>query len=245
MRGFKLCQSFLETVVSIFNMSKKTKIIILLIIFLSACLRFGLVLYNRQSNDPHDVVITYILENEKLPKKSDCWECFQPKLFHYTAANILEIPFVEKARQVISIPLAAELINFVFGLVNLIVIAYFIIRLPVKNEILKILAFGLVALNPKLIGINSQFTNDTFAILFSTLALYFTFRFHQKPKWVSFFLSILFCVLAISSKTNTWVTCIAILISFFIKAWVQRNNVIYSGTVGCDFFHFGTHNISD
>lgn len=192
--------------------------------------------YNRQSNDPHDEVITYILDYDKLPKKSDCWECFQPKLFHYTAANILDIPFVEKARQNMSIPQAVELINFVFGLAILIVIAYFIASLPVKNEILKILAFGLVALNPKLIGINSQITNDTFAILFSTLALYFTLRFHQNPRWFLFISSILFCVLAISSKTNTWITCIAILISFFIKAWVQRNKSFIPALLGVTFF---------
>jgi hypothetical protein len=215
--------------------SQKYKVLILLILFLSISLRLGLVRYNRQSNDAHDEVISYILKTGNLPEKNDCWECYQPKLFYFTAAQILQIPWIEVARQDISLALAVELINFVAGVFTLLVVGVFITNLPMKNETHKLLSFGLVALNPKLIGINSQFTNDTFAILFSTLALYFMFLFLQKQKPGTFLLILLFTLLGISSKTNIWVTAIAIPLVLFIKAWLQLKNHAVPVLIGLVF----------
>ncbi len=204
--------------------SQRYKILILLILFLSISLRIGLVYYNREANDPHDEVINFILKTGKLPEKDDCWECFQPKLFHYTAAKIIQISWIETASQNVGLALSVELINFVAGVLTLFVAGVFITNVPVKSETLKLLSFGLIALNPKLIGINSQFTNDTFAILFSTLALYCMFLFLQKQKPGIFLLIILFTLLGISSKTNIWVTAIALLSVMFIKAWTQKRD---------------------
>ena len=116
--------------------------------------------------------------------------------------------------------MVAEFINFLAGVITLVIVWKFIIEFPVNNDILKVVSFALVALNPKLIGISSQATNDAFAILFSTLALYFTYIFIQKPRIVTLFLILLFILLGISSKTNTWVTAIAILLTLFLKTWV-------------------------
>jgi hypothetical protein len=81
-----------------------------------------------------------------------------------------------------------------------------------------------VALNPDLIGINSQATNDTFAILFSTLAIYCTYAFMQKRRPVTFLLMLLFIILGISSKTNVWVSAIAIFLGLLIQAWMEKEN---------------------
>ena len=204
-------------------MSKKYKILFLIILFLSIGLRIGLVSVNREANDPHDEVITYIIENNALPEKDDCWECFQPKLFHYTTAKILQIPLLEEARTDQSdMVLQLEIINLIASIFILITIAVFIHQLPVGNENLKLISFALVALNPKLIGINAQFTNDTFAILFSSLALYFTSRYLMKQKWSLFLLMIVFTILGISTKTNVWVIAIAIFMSLLVKAWTGK-----------------------
>jgi 4-amino-4-deoxy-L-arabinose transferase-like glycosyltransferase len=120
--------------------------------------------------------------------------------------------------------LAVELINFTAGLITMLVVGILISRLPLKNETLKVLSFGLVALNPKLIGINSHATNDTFVILFCTLALFCTVFFLQKQKPGTFLLILFFTLLSISSKTNGWIIAFVITLALFTKAWVQEKH---------------------
>jgi hypothetical protein len=120
------------------------------------------------------------------------------------------------------IRLVANLMNFVAGLFTLAIVWVFLKNIPFKNNLLKLLAFALTALNPALIGINSQATNDTFAILFSTLALYFTFIFCKKQKIGIFLLILLFTELGIVSKAQTWVTAIAILLVLLAQAYTSK-----------------------
>lgn len=202
-------------------MSRKYQILILFIFSVSVILRAGLVRYNRWSNDDHVPVVEYILQKGKLPEKPDCWECYQPKFFYSTAVKILELPWIGDALLDLGLARALGRINFIAGLITLVVVGLFVTRLPFQNEIYKILSFGLIALNPKLIGINSQATNDTFAILFSTLALYCAYLYLKNPNRGKFLLLIMFVVMAISSKTNTLVTFIAITMALFIKGLAQ------------------------
>ena len=205
------------------NPQRRTHFLILLIFLISAGLRLGLVCFNRESNDDHFTVIQLILKTNRLPEKTDCWECYQPKLFHFTSAEFLRLTGLEHTNPS-SMILAVELVNYTAGLITILVIGLFLYRLPGKNGLLKVLAFGLVALNPDLIGINSQATNDTFAILFSTLALFFTYAFLQKKRPITFMLILLFTVLGISSKTNVWITAIAILLALIIQACLDKIN---------------------
>jgi len=195
-------------------------ILFVIVAFLSILLRVGLVWFNRQSNDNHMQVIQLMLASSRLPQKQDCWECFQPKMFHFTVTKVVQVLGLT-GLSLNGLSLVAEIINLLAGLVTLAVALVFIARLPVKNTWLKLVAFGLLALNPALIGINSQATNDSFAILFSTLAIYYTYVFLQQKKKVPFFLAILFSALGIASKTNVWVTAIAIAVTLFIQAFVS------------------------
>ena len=138
-------------------------ILFIVVALLSISLRVGLVWYNRQSNDNHIQVVQLMLASARLPQKQDCWECFQPKMFHFTVTKVIQILGLT-GLTLNGLSLVAEIINLLAGLVTLAIAWAFIARLPVKNKWLKLLAFGLVALNPVLIGINSQATNDTFAI---------------------------------------------------------------------------------
>jgi hypothetical protein len=194
----------------------------------------GLVLFNRESNDDHFTVIQLILNTNRLPEKADCWECYQPKLFHSVSAEFIRMAGLANANQS-SMILAVELLNFTAGLITLLVIGFFLLRLPGKNGLLKVLAFGLVALNPGLIGINSQATNDTFAILFSTLALFCMYAFLQKKRPVTFLLMLLFIILGISSKTNVWITAIAILLALLIQAWIETQSRVRRLLIACLF----------
>jgi hypothetical protein len=198
---------------------------------LSFSLRVGLVWYNRQSNDNHMQVVQLMLASARLPQLKDCWECFQPKMFHFTVTIVLQALGLT-GLSINGLNLVAEIVNLLAGLATVAVAWAFIARLPVKNKWLQLLAFGLVALNPALIGINSQATNDTFAILFSTLAMYCSYVFLQRNKLAPFLLAILFTALGIASKTNVWVTAIAIAITLFIQVWIKSRrtirNVLYA-----------------
>jgi len=106
----------------------------------------------------------------------------------------------------------------------------FIRQLPVGSQLVKLIAFGLVALNPGLVSINIQATNDTFAISFSFIAVYYAYQLLVQPDeisqpkrdWVYLGAASLFAALAILSKTNASVTAIAILAAFVVKAIFQR-----------------------
>ena len=194
---------------------------------LSFSLRVGLVWYNRQSNDNHMQVVQLMLVSARLPQLKDCWECFQPKLFHFTVTKVLQILGLT-GLPINGLNLVAEIINLLAGLATLAIAWAFIARLPVTNKWLKLLAFGLVALNPALIGINSQATNDTFAIFFSTLAIYCAYVFLQNKRLTPFLLAILFTALGIASKTNVWVTAMVIVITLFIQVFSQPGRMMKS-----------------
>ncbi len=137
---------------------------------------------------------TLILKTGRLPQKDDCWECFQPKLFHLLFAGAIKILGLANEagyRQNI----AGQALNLIAGIITLAIVWSFLRNLNVRNEKLKVLAFELVALNPDLLGIHSQATNDTLVILFSTLALIGTYRFLNQEKAVDFGLSILYILI--------------------------------------------------
>ncbi|HVM70448.1 MAG TPA: glycosyltransferase family 39 protein [Anaerolineales bacterium] len=202
-------------------MNRKYTILFIAVFLASFLLRLGLALVNREANDSHMQVVTIILETHKLPTMQDCGECLQPKAFHYTAAMLIEALGLANA-EIGTLWLVAQLINFVAGMITLAVLWIFLYALPFKNNLLKLLAFALAAFNPALIGINSQATNDSFVILFSTLALYFTYRFCQEQKMRTFWLIILFTFLGIASKENGWVTAIAIFLVLLMPVFIKK-----------------------
>ena len=203
------------------TMGRKYKVLFLVVFLASLLLRLGLTLVNRQANDSHMEVVSLIIKTNSLPTMRDCGECLQPKLYHFTTAMIIEVLGLAQA-DTSTLWLVGQLINFVAGMITLAIVWIFLKNIPFKNNLLKLLAFALTALNPVLIGINSQATNDTFVILFSTLALYFTYLFCQKQKVGTFLLIILFTALGIASKENAWVTAIAILIILIMLAYTRK-----------------------
>ena len=191
----------------------------------SLVLRLALALVNREANDDHLQVVATLLRTGHLPTVLDCWECFQPKLFHATMAMVIRTLGIE-ARQAWTV--AAQLTNFVAGLMALGLIGRVLRRLH-GSESLRLLAFALVAFNPKLIGISAQATNDAFVILFSTLSLYGLIEFFERHDRWRFLLAGLAAVLAISSKANGWVIFLAILSALLCRAFLdsaRRRDVV-------------------
>src|SRR5436190_11059759 len=153
------------------------KKIVLLSIFLVALgLRFVLCIYNREANDNHMEVINWILHNHSLPAKEDCWECSQPKAWYLLNVGILNAFHIRKVEDKI---IAVQMVNFVFSFFILLFLWMFINRQRYSDR-LKLFSFALVALNPCLIGINVQATNDTLAILAGVATVYYASLFFER-----------------------------------------------------------------
>jgi 4-amino-4-deoxy-L-arabinose transferase-like glycosyltransferase len=171
------------------------------------------------------------MQEKRLPRTGDCRECFQPKLYHYLMNHIFQTLDID-ANNKISQMILAQLLNAFLGTVFLLVIWIFMAALPTGNEPLKLIAFSLVAFNPSLIGINAQATNDTLAILFATLAIYFIWLFLKQEQGIQLLTGILFACLGVATKTNIFVTVFAILFALFVKAFAARQRaMLYSAAL--------------
>jgi hypothetical protein len=208
-----------------------TEILFFAIFLFSTTLRLTLAMVNRESNDDHLNVVSMIMQEKRLPRTGDCRECFQPKLFHYSMNLIFQTLDIDPNNK-ISQTILAQLLNAFLGTVYILVLWIFITALPIGNEPLKIIAFSLVAFNPSLIGINAQATNDTLAILFATLAIYFIWLFLKQEQGIQLLAGILFVSLGIATKTNIFVTVFAILFALFGKALAKRQRaMLYSAAL--------------
>ena len=97
-------------------MSKKQKTVFYVIVILSIMLRLSLVLVNRDTNDNHIEVVNKIITTGQLPQTGECWECFQPKLFYWTAAQFLKLFTVNDQGQQI---LLVQIMNLMVSILML------------------------------------------------------------------------------------------------------------------------------
>lgn len=137
------------------------------VLLLAVALRFALALCNREANDDHMEVVSLILQTGHYPTVTDCWECHQPKLFHAAVAWLVDVFGLVSTRSRI---LVAQLLNATSGAFTVLLLWWAARRLDVDRGT-QLATFSLVALNPRLIAINAQATNDSFVILFGTLAV--------------------------------------------------------------------------
>ena len=206
--------------------NRAAQVLFFIIFFLSSLLRFTLAIVNREANDDHLEVVRMIMKEQRLPEIDDCLECFHPKLFHYTLALIFEALAID-VNDVTSQTILAQLLNTTLGTILILIIWNFLQSLSIEQESLKLSTFALVAFNPNLIGINAQATNDTLAILFATLAIYSTWLFLKQEQGIQFMAVVLFISLGIATKTNIFVTALAILFALFVKAFMKQQRIIF------------------
>jgi hypothetical protein len=191
------------------------RLLFLLVLVVSVGLRLALTLVNRDANDSHEEVVDRILASGRLPVGGECWECAQPKLYHATVAGLIKAigPLGHEAHILI-----AQGLNCAAGILTIVLIWQLLLRLSAVGARARLLSFSLVALNPKLIGISSQATNDAFAILFSTLALCGVHHYLQRRRLGHLVLAALAVSLAIASKTNSWPIFAASLVALLAHA---------------------------
>ena len=192
------------------NERSKETLLLIAIFALAIALRLALAIVNRQANDDHLKVVSILLQGFHRLSRADCPECFHPKLYYTLCAALIKILGIHLHTPQIQ---AAQLLNAVAGIATLAFILAFLRRSAFSAQT-RVIAFAMSALNPRLIAINGQASNDTFAILFGTAAAYGFWRFLQWPSRSLFLKTTGAIALAIASKGTTLVLGIALGLAF-------------------------------
>ena len=169
-----------------------------IVLLLGVLLRLYLALVNAEANDDHLTVIRIIADEHRLPGLREAWEGFQPKLYHASVALLWDLSPWQTSIVRVRI---AQLLSCAAGIATLIVIHRALMRRNLSPQI-RTLAFSLVALNPTLIGLNAQATNDSFVILFGSLSIVGASQFFRSGTRRDFLLMTISVVLAVLSKGN-------------------------------------------
>jgi len=200
-------------------MHNKKLFFAVILIFLSASyLRLHLAFVNRDANDNHFKVIRIISLENRVPGKDEpeCLQCYHPKLYHYLAAKAINLILEPSTDTTDEQKIISQMINALAGIVTLFIIYRFLGKLELDASS-RLITFGLVALNPALIGINAQATNDTFVILFSTLALFFFWKYLNGRRTADLLLVSFSTTLAALSKGSGLLIFLGILAVFLAK----------------------------
>jgi len=208
--------NYMNQVYSFFSRRKK-EILLVVIFTVALSLRFMLCLYNRQANDNHIEVISWIIDKQSLPTKENCWECSQPKIYYILNAKLMELFKVDGLEQRI---VFAQMVNFFFSAMILLFAWLFIRNQPFSFST-KICGFCLVAFNPCLAGINAQVTNDTLEILAGTMTVYFVDLYFKKWKVKHLVLMTASIVLACITKGSGLSLLLGVLIIYATAFLIQ------------------------
>lgn len=206
-----------------------------LVFFIASLLLLILGFVNRESNDNHVEVMQKIIKENRIPNDiGDCWLCWHPKLYYLVGVAVFKLfNLSSNSTQII----AAQIINVIAGIVTLFFVYSFIKKIS-KNDKANLIIFTLIALNPKLIGIFAQSTNNGFAIMFATISIYFFDGFMNEPDTKSFLLTVLFTILSISSKTTTLPMLVSFILIFLVRLLINIKNSDYLKTYGVYFIAF-------
>jgi Dolichyl-phosphate-mannose-protein mannosyltransferase len=193
----------------------------ILVLVCGVLLRATLALINWEANDAgHIAVIRVIADENRIPDKNEDGEAFQPKLYHVTVAALWKIVPTHSLPIRIRI---AQLVSCTAGILTLLFALNFFMSKSGVSAKVRCLAFSMLALNPILIGINAQATNDSFVILFVSLSLYFGYRFFENAQVKDYCWMTVSTVLAGVSKGNGLIIFIAVLTVFSAGLLQKRN----------------------
>jgi dolichyl-phosphate-mannose-protein mannosyltransferase len=192
------------------------------VLVLGVVSRVWLALVNEEANDRHLPVIRIIAFEHRFPAWDEKWEAFQPKLYHLTAALVWRAMGSGASR--LALVRAAQLVSCAAGLLTLLVVVRFL-RERAVSERARALVIALAALNPGLVGVSAQATNDAFVILFGSLTVYYGARFFTRWRGPDFVGACVAALLAGISKGNGLVVIVAVLATcalVFVRPRVAR-----------------------
>ncbi|MCG3167276.1 MAG: hypothetical protein POELPBGB_03063 [Bacteroidia bacterium] len=176
----------------------KQRTIILIAFVVCLVPRIILTSINKTANDDH--IAPILLWNEKgiFPETKDCWECFQPPFYYGVVKSVAEVTgaTTEDELRVLS-----QWMNFTFGVSCLLLVFFFQFQssLSFKWNLSLALFWGL---NPKLIAISIQATNDIPVIVFGMLFTILLLKCVENKSKILFVLLLLTVLFASILKGN-------------------------------------------
>lgn len=191
-----------------------------IIFVVSSCLMLTLAFLNGgYANDDHFTVIEIIRRTGRLPLSTHCWQCYHPKLFHFSLAKIWDIFQIESTFWKFR---SAQLFNALFGILTLYILLLYTKSLNFAKNI-KVIAFALIALNPRFISIFGQATNDALVIFLGNLALFSILKLFKSPS-LKFGLILTFAVVFGSmAKMNFGIFFIGSILGLITLALLHKN----------------------
>ncbi len=201
-----------------FSDNKLFSIAIIVIFLLSFFLRFSLASINRYANDHHFQVIQLIRTTHTIPDRNtpSCKQCYHPKFYYLSTAKLIDLLSLNKPMDYDYQRTLAQYVNALAGLITIGFILSFLLKINLPKNII-LITTALIALNPRFVSINIQVTNDSFAILFSTLAIYFFYFFLKNKKRQSIILTTIFTSLALLSKFSGIILLMGMVLILIIK----------------------------
>jgi len=198
-------------------------------IFIAAgSLRVWLAILNREANDNHHEVMQLLMSGLRNLNMSDCHECFHPKLYYVICVGLFKLFQLHDPNTQIVL---AQMLNVTAGLTTLGFVWTELVRHS-RDRWNLYAAFALVALNPRLIGINCQASNDSFAILFSTMAIVFALRTLRTNRPLDGLATCISLALAVLVKGTSWPAAVAVVMLFMTRALSMREWRLRYGAVG-------------
>ncbi|HLG35573.1 MAG TPA: hypothetical protein VI757_11895 [Bacteroidia bacterium] len=203
-------------------MFSRTSIIIVIIFSVALLLRILLALTNRDANDNHVDVVSWIVDKNEIPERKDCWSCYQPKLYYVLSAGIVKaLNLIVITKRIV----AMQFLNVFFAFFILLIFWKFLEEQNLALRI-KIFLFALFAFNPCLIGINCQATNDTLGILAGIAFTYFLLNHLVNHDNKSFLLAVLFLIISCLTKASGLLISVILLIVLAIRFFNARSGLM-------------------
>lgn len=196
--------------------SKLTRIIVGSLFIAGILLRIILGIINNAANDDHIAVSKFIVNHSRIPELQETWQAYHPKLYHLTIALIIKLLPSQPESVIIRL---AQMVNVGAGSMTLVIVQSFLQRLNISKKA-QVITFAFAALNPAIIGVNAQASNDSFVILFSTGALYFGYKFFTYGYSIkNYTLMMIATILASLSKGNGLIIFIGITATLLFALW--------------------------
>jgi hypothetical protein len=144
--------------------------------------RVTLTILNAQSNDDHTDPIKRWIDASVYPAWNDCYECFQPPGLYVIIKTIAVTFSLTEKNEIDAI---FKWLNFLIGIAILLLLFWMVCRLKLPSQLWTYLMALFWGLNPKLIAICAQMTNDPAIILVGLLFTYLLYKIIlNQYKWL-------------------------------------------------------------
>ena len=187
---------------------------------------------NTEANDDHIEVVERWIATDSYPSADHCWECFQPPIYYSIVYGAAALVGAEDRPELINV---AHSLNGLLSLLILSLLYRQIVGFSLSDD-WKILLFLFFGLNPKLVAINIQATNDTLVITLGMVSYHLLQQFCRtlsKPTAALLWFSLL---AAGMTKGNGLVLVVVCSVIATVSIVARRNLRTAEKIAGCYLF---------